>query len=156
MPEFFIRPALHNDSDAVASLFDLYRQFYAQPANPTLAKQFIQQRLMDNQSVIFLAETSAHEIVGFCQLYPLFCSIEAALFYVVYDLFVAPHARHRGIARALLQTASHYAQAQGAARLELATAKTNQTAQALYESLGWQKDELFYVYTYSLKRPALS
>jgi hypothetical protein len=31
-------------------------------------------------------------------------------------------------------------------RLELTTARTNKTAQAAYESLGWQRDEVYYAY----------
>jgi ribosomal protein S18 acetylase RimI-like enzyme len=37
----------------------------------------------------------------------------------------------------------------GAVRLEVATAITNVSAQRLYESLGWQRDE-FYQYGLSL------
>jgi ribosomal protein S18 acetylase RimI-like enzyme len=35
------------------------------------------------------------------------------------------------------------------ARLELSTARSNATAQALYESLGWQRDEEFFTYRWS-------
>jgi ribosomal protein S18 acetylase RimI-like enzyme len=31
-------------------------------------------------------------------------------------------------------------------RLDLTTAKNNHTAQSLYESLGWVRDEIFYAY----------
>jgi ribosomal protein S18 acetylase RimI-like enzyme len=30
--------------------------------------------------------------------------------------------------------------------MELSTAKSNTVAQSLYESLGWERDEAFYVY----------
>jgi ribosomal protein S18 acetylase RimI-like enzyme len=35
----------------------------------------------------------------------------------------------------------------GFARMDLSTARSNANAQALYESLGWQRDEAFFVYS---------
>ena len=135
------------DVDAIALLFDAYRQFYEQPADLSLAASFIQGRLEQQQSVIFLAQTTLAQPVGFCQLYPSFCSVLAQPIAVLYDLFVLPEARQTGTGRALMQTAEHYAQQQGFARLDLTTAKTNTQAQALYESEGWVRDEVFYAYS---------
>ena len=42
--------------------------------------------------------------------------------------------------------AHEYAANNGFARWDLTTAKTNHAAQALYESLGWVRDEVFYAY----------
>ena len=145
------RPATAADLDAVASLFDAYRQFYRQPADPALARRFIRERFTRRESVIFVAETAPGELVGFCQLYPTFCSVRAAPTYVLYDLFVAPEARGVGAGRALMRAAEAHAASTGAARLELATAKTNTIAQSLYESLGWVRDEAFFVYGRALQ-----
>ena len=41
--------------------------------------------------------------------------------------------------------------ANGAARLQLETARTNVVGQSLYESCGWKRDELFYVYAKGLR-----
>jgi ribosomal protein S18 acetylase RimI-like enzyme len=35
-------------------------------------------------------------------------------------------------------------------RLELSTARSNATAQALYESLGWRRDDVYLGYNLSL------
>jgi ribosomal protein S18 acetylase RimI-like enzyme len=43
-----------------------------------------------------------------------------------------------------------YATNNGMARLDLSTAKSNLAAQALYESLGWVRDEVFYTYNKGL------
>ena len=59
------------------------------------------------------------------------------------DLFVAPSARRQGVAAALLGAAAEHARALGAAGLSLSTARDNAPAQALYESLGWQRDRQF-------------
>ncbi|MFC5474733.1 GNAT family N-acetyltransferase [Paraherbaspirillum soli] len=141
-----IRAASLDDLAAVSALFDSYRQFYEQESNPALAAQFIRQRIANRESVILVAENEGREIIGFCQLYPSFCSVQAAPIYVLYDLFVAPTARKGGAGKALLMAAHSHAASQGMARLDLTTAKTNLPAQALYESLGWVRDEVFYAY----------
>lgn len=133
------------DLDVIVPLFDAYRQFYERPADPALARQFIHERLRNNESSILLA-MSAGRAVGFCQLYPSFCSVEAKPIYVLYDLFVAPAARRCGAGTALLRAAEELAARTGKARMDLATARTNRSAQAAYESLGWTRDDLFYTY----------
>src|SRR4051794_8905670 len=131
-----IRLAAPSDLAAIATLFDAYRQFYEQPADAALALQFIGERMRGQESVILVAQ-GAGSIVGFCQLYPSFCSVIAQPIYTLYDLYVAPEARKTGAGRALMQAAHDYAQQHGFARLDLSTARTNHQAQALYESLGW-------------------
>lgn len=135
------------DADAVAPLFNAYRQFYEQPADLPLAARFIRDRLLNNESVILLAVSEDQQMLGFCQLYPSFCSIEAKPVYSLYDLFVLPAARRCGAGKALLQAAERHAAHNGFARLDLTTAKTNLTAQSLYESLGWVRDDIFYAYS---------
>ena len=141
------REAGPNDAAAVAVLFDLYRQFYEQPADLPLAERFIQERMTRQESVILVAESPAAGLQGFCQLYPSFCSVEAQPIYVLYDLFVHPSARRSGAGRMLLQAAEARAAADGKVRMDLTTAKTNLKAQALYASLGWVRDEVFYTYS---------
>lgn len=51
----------------------------------------------------------------------------------------------------LTGAATAFAKAAGAVRLTLSTAVTNTHAQAVYESLGWRRDELFYVYNFALQ-----
>ncbi len=46
--------------------------------------------------------------------------------------------------------AHEFAASNGFKRLDLTTAKTNTSAQALYESLGWVRDEVFYSYSKTL------
>lgn len=73
------------DLDAIAPLFNAYRQFYKQATDLPLARRFIQERLQRNESVVLVAEAAAGKIVGFCQLYPTFCSVRAAHTYVLYE-----------------------------------------------------------------------
>lgn len=141
------RTASLADLDAVAGMFDAYRQFYEQPPDLALATSFIRERLARQESVVLLAVDAAGQAVGFCQLYPSFCSVEARPIYALYDLFVAPAARRVGAARLLLEAAERLAAAQGMARMDLTTARTNLPAQAAYEALGWVRDEVFLAYS---------
>src|SRR6187551_102847 len=116
------------DLPQVAALFDAYRQFYEQAADAALALQFIGDRMRNRESVILVAQTANSEsaLVGFCQLYPGFCSVIAQPIYTLYDLYVAPEARKTGTGRALMLAAHAHAQANRFARLDLTTARTNQ------------------------------
>jgi len=151
-----VRRAGEADIPAVAALFDAYRQFYEMPADLAAAQAYVRRRIEAAESVVFIAEDPAGTPVGFCQLYPTFCSVFMARIYVLYDLFVAPAARKTGAARALLSAAEGFAAGMGARRLELRTARTNLPAQALYESCGWKRDELFFAYSKKVQssRPA--
>jgi ribosomal protein S18 acetylase RimI-like enzyme len=148
-----IRAAGIDDSQKIALLFDAYRQFYGQPADLALARRFIDARLSQGESVALLAEDESGEPLGFCQMYPTFCSVEAAAIYVLYDLFVSPDRRRHGVGRALMQAAEARAHVDGVARIDLATAKTNATAQSLYESMGWCRDEQFHTYSKRVRPP---
>jgi ribosomal protein S18 acetylase RimI-like enzyme len=140
------REAQQGDLAAVARLFDQYRQFYEQAPDAALALQFITERFTHKESMLLVAQESSGNLVGFCQLYPSFCSVEAKPIYVLYDLFVAPGARKSGAGRALMLAAEARARADGKVRMDLTTAKDNLRAQALYESLGWVRDEVFFAY----------
>jgi len=102
MDTTLIRQANLADLEAVSVLFDAYRQFYQQTPDLELAKQFIEQRMRLSESVILLAFDSTQKAIGFCQLYPTFCSVEAIDIYVLYDLFVMPSARRSGAGKKLL------------------------------------------------------
>ena len=141
------RKASIDDLLPLAMLFDTYRQFYQQTPDLALAKAFIAARLNKQDSMIFVAENSENKLIGFCQIYPSFCSVIAAKIGVLYDLYVNESARKTGAGRALMLAAHEYAAKNGMERLDLTTAKDNVKAQALYESLGWVRDEVFYAYS---------
>jgi len=147
-----IHLAVPDDLLQLAVLFDAYRVFYEQPSDIQRASQFIAERLDNKDSVIFVAVSNEgisgeQQLIGFCQIYPSFCSVIAAKIGVLYDLFVDPAVRKSGAGKALMIAAHEYAAEHGFARLDLTTAKTNLAAQGLYESLGWVRDEVFYSYS---------
>jgi ribosomal protein S18 acetylase RimI-like enzyme len=142
----FTRLATLADLASIAPLFNAYRQFYERADDLAVATAFIQERLVKAESVIILALDDAQTVVGFCQLYPTFCSVEAAPIYTLYDLFVSPQARRTGAAKALLQAAHMHAAQTGRVRMDLTTARMNTSAQALYESEDWVQDAVFLTY----------
>jgi ribosomal protein S18 acetylase RimI-like enzyme len=149
MTTVVVRQIKADDLTAVGQMFALYREFYGQSPDLDLAQNFMTERFERHESVVLVAETTEKELVGFCQMYPDFCSVEAAPspIYTLYDLFVVPEARRMGVGRALLLAAEARAAADGKVRMDLKTAKDNLKAQALYESMGWVRDEVFFAYS---------
>lgn len=141
-----IRQAKLGDLDALAELFDLYRQFYEYPQDIGLARRYLAERIRNKESVIYIARDEQGAALGFVQLYPSFSSTLAGKVWILYDLFVRKEARRQGVARALMDRATHLARETGAVEINLATATNNTPAQALYESLGYRRDEEYYVY----------
>jgi GNAT superfamily N-acetyltransferase len=136
--------------EALARLFDGYRQFYKEAPDLDGARAFLAERLERGESVLFLAllDQNGQKIpAGLAQLYLSFSSTSMQRLWILNDLFVAPEARKYGVGRALLQAAREHAERTGAKGLELMTARDNHAAQALYESMGWQRDEVFLSYT---------
>ena len=131
-----ISTATKADVAAIAHLFDAYRQFYQYPPDLALANRYIAERIEKADALILLALDASAQALGFCQLYPTFCSLEAKPIYALYDLYVAPAARGAGIGNLLLLAAEQSAREHGMCRLDLTTAKTNLPAQAAYEALG--------------------
>ena len=151
MNDLTLRPATPDDLDQLAPLFDAYRRFYEQPGDVARASAFLHERLERGESTILVAEADG-QLLGFCQLYPTWCSVAAARIFVLYDLFVDPDVRRGGVGRALMRAAQEFGRSAGAVRLDLTTARTNARAQALYESEGWQRDDVFLTYNLSLER----
>ncbi|MFM7273339.1 MAG: N-acetyltransferase family protein [Gammaproteobacteria bacterium] len=145
-----IRQAGAADIPALAGLFDRYRQFYQQPADPEGAERYLSERFAAAESVVFIAEGGDGEPLGFTQLYPALCSVAMRRYWVLYDLFFVAAARRRGIARALMERARLHGLQTGAARIDLETAIDNLPGQALYESLGYLRETAFHKYSLAL------
>ncbi|MGP1684274.1 MAG: N-acetyltransferase family protein [Giesbergeria sp.] len=148
MTAISVRQAALSDLDAIAPLFDRYRQFYGRTSDVPAARAFLSARFNHGESVLFLA-LQGGDPVGFTQLYPSFSSVSLARIFVLNDLFVDERARRNGVALKLMSAAVGYAGALGAVCVSLSTASTNASAQALYESNGWKRDEQFFHYDFS-------
>ncbi|NJO77325.1 MAG: GNAT family N-acetyltransferase [Cyanobacteria bacterium RM1_2_2] len=132
--------------EAVSKLFDQYRIFYKASSDLKAAREFIQERLHKGDSVLFVASDDGH-IMGFTQLYPSFSSVSMKPVWILNDLFVEQAYRKQGVAKLLMRAAENLARETEAVRIILATQISNTTAQSLYESRGYCKDEAFYHYS---------
>jgi ribosomal protein S18 acetylase RimI-like enzyme len=135
--------------EEVVVLFNQYRVFYKQSSDPEAARNFLQERFQTNDSKIFVARKNSCG-VGFTQLYPSFSSVSMKRIWILNDLFVEKSHRNQGIAKLLIDAAENYAREAESARIILATQTSNIAAQALYESLGYSKDQEFHHYTLRL------
>lgn len=144
-----VRSASQSDLEGLTLLFDQYRQFYQCAPDLAAARNWLKENIEQGRSAIFVAD-SGGTLLGFTQLYPALCSVDLVDYFVLYDLFVVEAARRQGIARALMNAASDWAKAQGAARLDLETARDNIPGQALYRDLGYELDEVFLKFSLDL------
>ncbi len=150
-PATHIVRAGHEHLPLLVPLFDDYRVFYERPSDLDGARDYLSERLSNLESVIFLALSGDGEQgLGFTQLYPSYTSLRMRRLWILYDLYVSPQVRRQGVGRALMAHATEFATATGATRIELSTAMDNRPAQALYESLGYVKDNAFYFYELTL------
>ncbi|TWT13335.1 GNAT family N-acetyltransferase [Planomicrobium sp. CPCC 101079] len=138
------RASLEN-LEGVARLFDGYRVFYKQEPDLDAARNYIEQRLENEDSVIFVV-TDGEDYLGFTQLYPMFSSVSMKRLWILNDLYVAAEARKRGVGEMLMEKAKEFALETGAKSLNLSTAFDNHSAQRLYEKLGYRRDDEFYSY----------
>jgi ribosomal protein S18 acetylase RimI-like enzyme len=143
-----VKQIFEEEAELVIDLFNEYRVFYKKESDLSLARNFINERLSKNESVIYIALHDSGPI-GFTQLYPKYSSGQAQKNWILNDLFVAPAYRGQGVGTMLIETAMNFAQASGAKFVQLETAVDNYKAQSLYELIGFGKqkpEEDFIVY----------
>ncbi len=138
-----IRRGTAADVNNIAVLFDEYRVWYHQHSDIEKAKQFLNDRLSRNESVIFVAEDNG-KLVGFTQLYPIFSSVSMSNAWLLNDMFVSRNERGKGIASNLLNAARQLGCENGSKWLMLQTSCDNDAAQRLYEKNGWVKETDFF------------
>lgn len=140
------KQATINDLQTLAPLFDAYRQFYDKESDVEGAKEFLLDRIANNESVIYLAFDEKENAVGFVQLYPLFSSTRMKRFWMLNDLFVSPEFRGQGFSRELIDQAKKLCRKTDACAMLLETSVTNEIGNSLYPSAGFilRDDANFY------------
>jgi ribosomal protein S18 acetylase RimI-like enzyme len=150
-----IKQAGIEDIESIIPLFTAYRAFYNIESDPVELRDYLYERLKNNQCVIFLASideaTTDTAAVGFTQLYPGFSSLSLKNTWTLNDLYVAPEARRLLVGQQLMDRAKQMAKESGACELMPQTATDNITAQGLYEKLGYERDNDFYCYCLDLE-----
>jgi len=141
-----IQAATAVDLEELAALFAGYLAFYRVDKPLAAVQAFLAARLSRGDSSIFIARDERGQAQGFVQLYPLFASLALEPSWLLSDLYVTETVRRQGFGEALMNAARTHAEANGACGLQLETAKSNLPGQALYERLGYVRDEVFYTY----------
>ena len=142
---FEITEAVQIDTSGIAQLFKDYHKFYRKDSTLQECGSYLEERLKNNDSKIFVAK-QRNKVIGFTQLYPSFSSVTMKKIWILNDLFVDRDYRKQGVAKGLLQEAENFSRKSKARGLNLKTEITNFAAQNLYEGRGWVKDEVFYSY----------
>jgi len=136
------------DLEAVAKLFDAYRVWYRMPSDIEGGKSFLAGRILQKESIIYLAKAENGEAVGFTQCYPLFSSTRMKRLWLLNDLFVHPEFRGQGISKLLIGRVQELAQQTNAAGVLLETEKSNDIGNKLYPQTGFHLEENnFYFWT---------
>ncbi|MBA3647676.1 MAG: GNAT family N-acetyltransferase [Chitinophagales bacterium] len=127
-----------NRLDELSVMFDAYRIFYHRSSDIEGVRNFLHDRIINRQSVIFLAIEEHQSAVAFAQLYPLFSSINMKPVWLLNDLFVRPQFRNKGISKLLLEKCKILAAESMAHGVLLETEKTNMVGNHLYPSAGFK------------------
>ena len=129
--------------DELLPLLRAYCNFYrAAPTDEELlamARALIADPM--GEGVQILARADDGRAVGFATLFWSWSTLRSSRIGVMNDLFVAPEARGRGIAEALIAECVERCRARGASSLGWQTAKDNGCAQAVYERVGAVREE---------------
>jgi ribosomal protein S18 acetylase RimI-like enzyme len=131
-----IKKATIDDLGLIAPLFDAYRVFYRKESDLEGASTFIEERITNAESIIYLA-FSGTEVVGFTQLYPIFSSTRMKRIWLLNDLYINKNYRGRGISKMLLDKSKQLAKDTNAAAVILETEKSNDIGNRLYPSTGF-------------------
>ncbi|GLZ84825.1 N-acetyltransferase [Metapseudomonas resinovorans] len=145
-----VNAATFSDLDDLSLLFAGYLDFYQVPRPQPDIRAFLEQRLDRGDSTLFIARGDGGAPLGFTQLYPFLSSLALAPAWLLSDLYVVPAARRQGVGEDLMNAARAHAERTGACGIQLETAKTNLAGQALYERLGYVRDEIYFTYWLSL------
>lgn len=135
-----IQRAQNKHLNELSTLFDAYRVFYRKESNLEGAKRFLEERLNNKESVIFIALLN-EVVVGFTQLYPLFSSTNMRQLWLLNDLFVTEKHRGKNISKGLIKAAQEHCKVTKAVGLSLETEKNNIPGNALYPRMGFELDQ---------------
>lgn len=128
-------------------LFDQYMVFYKQPSAPKKYREYLEARLNNEEATVFIAYSDNNEPAGFVLNYHTFSSVSLGKVVVLNDLFVDPSFRKQGFANELIKNTIMLSKKIGAIRVDLSTAKDNFSAQALYEKIGFVRDNDYFSYS---------
>jgi len=145
------RKATSKDVEHLSELFNAYRMFYQKASAIQSAKTFLEDRISNKDSEIFVAQNTTNKLVGFVQLYPLFSSTRMKKFWLLNDLFVHPEFRGNGISIGLIQKAKDLVLESKACGMYLETEKSNLIGNALYPKTGFELNKSVNFYEWNVQ-----
>jgi len=141
-----------NNIGEVLPLIRLYQEFYQikdidDDRNREFFSKFSE---IGNDGCLFLYRNADEKVVAFATVYFTYVSSIPAKVGVMNDLFTIHEHRGKGIGRKLINHCLEFALSKGTVRLQWLTAKENEKAQKLYDSLDTKKSS-WEIYTYYSK-----
>jgi GNAT superfamily N-acetyltransferase len=94
----------------------------------------------EREGVQLIARDGGGAAVGFATVYWTWSTLSGSRLAIMNDLFVAPEARGRGAAEALIEACADRARDHGATSLGWQTALDNHRAQAVYDRVGAEQE----------------
>ena len=145
------RKATSKDVEHLSELFNAYRMFYQKASAIQSAKTFLEDRISNKDSEIFVAQNTTNKLVGFLQLYPLFSSTRMKKLWLLNDLFVHPEFRGNGISIGLIQKAKDLVLESNACGMYLETEKSNLIGNHLYPKTGFELNTSVNFYEWNVE-----
>jgi ribosomal protein S18 acetylase RimI-like enzyme len=132
-----IRLAELSDIHCLLPLFESYRAFYGKVADREGSLQFLEARLRNGESTIYLAFVS-NKIAGFVQLFKSFSSTRLNELWILNDLYTLREFRNQKVGAALINIAKELVVRSNACGMILETQKSNEIGNHLYPSQGFE------------------
>ncbi|WP_262286040.1 N-acetyltransferase [Micromonospora sp. MA102] len=127
----------HDAFEPVVALFDDYRAHYGQPPSAPRTRAWLHDQVAQRRLAV-AAAVRGEQVCGFITTAVIPASLLLGAAWSIRDLYVDPHHRRGGVAKALLQHVVDEARAAGALRVSLQTEVDNTPARTLYAEVGFR------------------
>jgi len=137
-----IERVIETDLTELLQLMRAYCDFYEVAPSDDALLSLARALIVDpEREGVQLLARSEGRAVGFATIFWSWATTSAERIGVMNDLFVAPEARGKGIAEALIEACRAECAAHGAGKLTWQTAPDNATAMKLYDRIGAVRDQ---------------
>ncbi|WP_372623452.1 GNAT family N-acetyltransferase [Falsiroseomonas sp.] len=139
-----IRTADEADAEAVAALINAINTLGDDVPDPPMTAAIVRRDLLGAQpkALLFVAEREGR-VVGFATAGLIYDAVRAAFAMMLLDLYVAPEARRRGLARGLMARLAAEAGRRGARCLWWGVDEGDDEATLFYRAIGARSEGLF-------------